>query len=193
MANGAEFKAALFALHERMLAGDPTLLGDVARLVLEPLKAQVRQAFRTVDDQLVEDGVADALLEYGRNPSQANATAGAGVLGFLVMRAKSRVIDTLRKDRRRDIAEAGYAHEMNPSAERGRGNLVALRRATTEHSAERPSASVSVPPPDVEDRLERESRVAEVLSGAKSEVDRSSTDDSLGRARDVALRSGAGH
>jgi len=40
----AEFYAALFALHERILAGEPTLLGDVARLVFEPLMAQLQSA-----------------------------------------------------------------------------------------------------------------------------------------------------
>lgn len=186
MAVGAEFYAALFALHERMLAGGPTPLGEVARLVLEPLTAKLRQEFGRVDDQLLEDGVADALLEYGKNPSQANATAGAGVMRFLVMRSKSRVIDAMRKNRRRDIAEAGYAHELNPSAERGRGNLVELRRASAEHGAEGLSASISVPPPDVEERLEREVQVEEVLAGAKSDLDRRLLEMMLAGVRETA-------
>jgi hypothetical protein len=186
MKAGAEFYAALFALHERMLAGDPTLLGDVARLVMQPLTAQLRQEFGTVDDQLIADGLADALMEYGKNPSAANATAGPGAMGFLVMRSKSRVVDAMRKGRRRDIAEAGYAHDLNPSTERARGNVVELRRVPAEHDTEDTSASVSVPPPDVEGRLDREARVAEVLAGAKSDVDRRLLEMMLEGIRDTA-------
>ena len=56
MPAGADFYAALFALHERMVAGDPTLLGDVAQLVLKPLIARLRREFRHVDDQLLQGG-----------------------------------------------------------------------------------------------------------------------------------------
>ena len=169
---GAEFYAALFALHERMLAGDPTLLGEVARLIYEPLTVQLRQEFRTPDHHLLDDGVADGLMEYGRNPSQANATTGAGVMGFLVMRSKSRVLDAKRKDGRREVAEVGYAHDLSPSAVRGQRNVVELLRARTEHDAQAQSEAVSVPPPDIEARLDREAQIEDVLAGAKSEVDR---------------------
>ena len=172
MATGAEFYAALFALHERMLAGDPTLLGEVARLVFEPLIAQLRQKFRGVDDQLLHERAADALMEYGRNPSQANATTGAGVMGFLMLRSKSRVIDRIRKERRRDVAEGAYAHGLDPSVKQGRGKSVELRRAQPEHGAEGLSDAVSVPPPDVEERLDQEAQIAWVLAGAKTDVDR---------------------
>lgn len=168
----AEFYAQLFALHERMLAGDPTLLGAVALLVFEPLMAQLRREFRDVDDQITTGGAVDALMEYAKTPAQANATNGSGVMGFIVLRAKSRVIDELRRERRRNLAEGKYAHDLDPSVERERGNAVELRRVRTEHDAEGLSAVVSMPPPDIEERLEREAQIKGVLAEAKSDVDR---------------------
>lgn len=168
----AEFYVALFALHERMLAGDPTLLSDVARLVIEPLVDQLQRDFPGVDDQLLQGGAVDALMEYGKDPSQANAAVGAGVMGFLVLRSKSRVTDGLRRERRRGLAEGRYAHGLDPSAEQDRGNPVELRRVRTEHPAEGLSEAVSVPPPDIEERLDQEAQVEEVLAGAESDLDR---------------------
>jgi hypothetical protein len=167
-----QFYAALYALHERMLQGDPTLLSDVARLVLDPLTQQLHTEFPHEDEQLLLGGAADALLEYGKNPTQANAHAGAGVLGFLVLRAKSRVRDGIRKERRREVAEARFAHGLQSSDERSRGNPVELRRVRTEHDAEGLSAALAAPSPDVEDRLEREAQIELVLASAESDLDR---------------------
>lgn len=186
MPDRAEFYAALFALHERMLAGDPTLLGDVARRVFDPLIAQLRGEFRNVDDQLLQECAAVALMEYGKKPSQAEPTAGAGVMGFLVLRSRSRVISALRKERRRDVAEAGYAHGLDPFGEASRGNPVELRRVRAEHGAEELSDSVSVPPPDIEERLDREAQIEEVLSGAKTDLDRSLLQMMLAGVRETA-------
>lgn len=172
MPAGAEFYAALMALHERMLAGDPTLLGEVARLIYEPLMAQLHREFRKVNDHLLHEGAVDALMEYAKDPSQANAKTGAGVMGFLMLRSKSRVIDGIRRERRQDEADGGYAHGLDPSAERDRGNVVELRRARAEHVTNEMSNAISVPPPDIEERLEREALVEAVLAGAESDLDR---------------------
>lgn len=182
----SEFYATLFALHERMSAGDPTLLGDVAQLVIEPLIGQLRRRFRHVDDQHLQDGAADALIEYGKNPAQANATAGAGVMGFLVKRSESRVKDRTRKEKQRDRAEGGYAHGLDPSAERDRGNVVELRRVRTEHDQEALNNAVSALPIDVEERLEREAQIKEVLAGTKTELDRRLLEMILAGVRETA-------
>ena len=172
MPAGERFYVALYRLHERMLDGDPTLLGDVARLVIDPLSQQLHREFPGVDDQLLQGGAADALIEYGKKPIQANAASGAGVLGFLLLRAKSRVKDGIRTERRREVAEARFAHGLEPSNERGRAKPVELRRVRTEHNAEELIDVVGTPPPDLEDRLEREAQIELVLASAKSDLDR---------------------
>ena len=164
-----KFYTELFTLHEQMLAGDPTLLADIARLVLESLIAQLRHEFREVDDHLLQEKAADALLEYGKDPSQANAKAGAGVMGFLVMRAKSRVISGIRKERRREQAEGRFAHGLG--ATKAAGNPVELRLVRGEHHSEGPSDTVSAPSLELEERLEIEARVQDVLAGAQSKID----------------------
>lgn len=171
MPAGERFYVALYRLHERMLDGDPTLLGDVARLVIDPLIQQLHKEFPGVDDQLLQGGAADALIEYGKNPIQANAASGAGVLGFLLLRAKSRVKDGIRIERRREVAEARFAHGLKPSNERGRTKPVELRRVRTEHNAEVIDV-VGTPPPELEDRLEREAQIELILASAKSDLDR---------------------
>lgn len=172
MPAGAEFYAALMALHEQMLAGNPTLLGEVARLVFDPLMATLHHEFRKVSDQVLNEGAVDALMEYAKEPTGANATTGAGVMGFLVLRAKSRVIDGIRRERHRDQAEGGYAHGLDPSAKRSRGNVVELRRARAEHVTDEMSNGLSVPTPDIEERLDREAQIEAVLAGAKNDLDR---------------------
>src|SRR5688572_25641241 len=91
----------LFTLHQRLLNGDPTPLGEIARLVYQPLTSMLHQSFPEVDDHILMEKVADAILEYGKKPHQARALAGAGVLGFLILRAQDRVKNELRRDKTR--------------------------------------------------------------------------------------------
>ena len=159
---------ALFSLHERLVAGDPTILGDVAKLVFEPLIAELRNEFRGVDDHVLQEKAAVALIEYGKAPSQANARAGAGVMGFLVLRARSRVMSELKRDRRREEAETRYANERH--RHRGHRNPVELRRVLSEHIEEDATEMLAEGLDPVEE-VERQARRSDVLEGAKTEVD----------------------
>lgn len=165
-----EFYTALFALHKRLLAGDPTLLGDIAKLVFEPLIAHLRHEIRNTDDHLLQEKAADAVIEYGKNPSQANATGGAGVMGFLVMRAKSRVFTGIRKERRHEEVKERYANELGTG--KSGGKPVELRLVPGEHYPDNPSDSAAhEASSDPVERLDLDARVNEVLAGAKTKLD----------------------
>jgi hypothetical protein len=178
MARRGEFYAALFVLHERLVSGDPSPLGDMAKMVLEPLTQQLRQkfpgsSFPQVDDHLLMEKAADALLEYGAAPSQANATSGAGVLGFLTLRATSRVKNALRRERARQRTEGRYAHGLGPRVRGEPNNPVELRLVHGEYAEEPPEARVPAPvAKDVTEVLEGQDRRENVLQGVGIELDR---------------------
>lgn len=158
----------VFTLHQQLLAGDPTLLADIAQLALEPLIALLRREFPDIDDHLLQEKAADALLEYGKNPAGANARSGAGVMGFLVMRGKSRVLSGIQRERRRERAEGYFAHGLRSDAIQ---NPVELRFVRGEHHSEGPSDTVAAPSTDPVERLDLETRVQDLLAGARSELD----------------------
>jgi hypothetical protein len=178
MARRGEFYAALFVLHERLVSGDPSSLGEVAKMVLEPLTKQLRQkfpgsSFPQVDDHLLMEKAADALLEYGSAPNQANATSGAGVLGFLTLRATSRVKNALRRERARQRTEGRYAHGLGPTVRGEPKNPVELRLVRGEYGEEPPEERVPAPvAKDLAEVLEGRDRRADVLQGVGNELDR---------------------
>jgi len=160
------------------MVGDPTALGDIAHLVYEPLTAQLRRefpehAYPEADIHLLLEKAADAMLEYGRVPAQANAKSGAGVLGFLVLRAKSRVQSALRRERTRREAEGRFAHGLTPSRRTDSGKPVELRLARAEHS-EQQAEGIAVPGDSESFDASRESsdRRDEVLRAVVDEQDR---------------------
>jgi hypothetical protein len=172
MPSRKDFYVALYTLHERLLVGDPTVLGDVAQLVFGPLIAHLRKDFSGEDDHMLQEKAADALLEYGRAPAQAGAESGAGVLGFLVLRARSRVLSALRREQRREVAEGRYAHDLGPTRRKGSANPVELRRAHGEHHSESVGETSPRFTEPADEALERQARVDDVLAGATDERDR---------------------
>ena len=161
----ATLYAQLFELHERLLAGDPTLLGDVATLVRDHLVVQLGAKLRGVDEHIIQEAANDALLEYGKSPGQANATSGAGVMGFLVLRGESRAKNALKRERRRQVVEGSFALGLGP----GRvDNPVELLPTHREHDTE----PLPDPSPDPLEDLDRRDRKSEVLDAATNAVDR---------------------
>jgi hypothetical protein len=165
MKEKAALYSELFGLHKRLVSGDPTLLGDVATLVLAPLKRHLHAKLRGVDEHVIQEACHDALLEYGKSPLKANATTGAGVMGFLVLRAESRAKNALKRERRRGDVEGRFASGLRP---KDPGNVVELAEHRREHEIE-PSTP---PTPDPLEHLERRDRRAELLDSATSPVDR---------------------
>lgn len=178
MSQSVHFYTALLTLHQQLMAGDPTPLAEIAQLVLEPLARQLHRkfpdhTFPSVDDHLTMQAAADALLEYGNAPAQANATSGAGVLGFLVLRGTSRLRNALRKERVQQRAEGRYAHGLRPGPRQKSTNPVELHRVRGEHGKdpleERAADTLPNDPAEVLDQLARRD---EVLEGIEAERDR---------------------
>lgn len=100
--------AQLFRIHCQLLAAGSdreALTAAVWRLVHGPISGQLRRWYPSHDEAVLSDGLTTAIVEYVEVPRQARATSGAGVLGFLRLRASSRVRDQLRRDSVRRKAE----------------------------------------------------------------------------------------
>jgi len=188
---GSEFFAALYDLHQRLIAGDPTLLAKIANLTYAPLIAGVRaefleHAFPRVDDHMIMEGAADALLEYGRMPAQARAHTGAGVFGFLLLRANSRVLNQMRKIRTRESAEGRYVLGLGPK-KRDPDNVVEHRPVRGEHRIKSEESGLeAASQADAGDAQESAVRQQEVLSAVSDDRDRRILEMILGGVRETA-------
>lgn len=114
VARPAEFYAQLLDLHRRRLAGDPTVISDIARLSFQHLFEALRrqfplQQYPTLDDAVLYEKAGEAILAYGHAPEKANAVKGAGVFNYLELRARSRVANYRRDEATRARYEAAFA------------------------------------------------------------------------------------
>ncbi|MCI0457637.1 MAG: hypothetical protein L0Z62_11755 [Gemmataceae bacterium] len=87
-------------LHERLLRGDRLASEELVRLMLPALQEEIVRRFPRVDEQLVSDGVIDALLDYCASPQQFDATQDVPLDRFLAT-AAWRNVDNLRIGERR--------------------------------------------------------------------------------------------
>jgi hypothetical protein len=108
--------AGLFALHERMLVGDPAAPNDLAHEVLDALVEHLQVSFSTTDRQALWDGIVTAFLDYAEDPAQCPAENGHDVFNFLTMVAWRRVRDVRRTSARRARWEGQYAAERHRPA-----------------------------------------------------------------------------
>lgn len=89
------------AIHERLLAADPTAPAELAEVILGPLKqALVARNPRIGDQTLLDDAVADALIDYIKKPERFDPDK-AGLFGYLEMAAQADLKNALAKRRRR--------------------------------------------------------------------------------------------
>lgn len=93
------------ALHARLLSGERSASEVVTRLLLAKLIAEVTRSYTRVDEQLIADGVIDALLDYCERPQQFDATHGISLDRFLVTTARQNVDNLLRSEHRRKARE----------------------------------------------------------------------------------------
>lgn len=96
---------ALLALHARLLSGDRVASEALARCLLPHLIADVGRAFPRADEQLVADGVTDALLDYAERPAQVDTGRGVPLDRFLAVASRRNVDNLLRGERRRKARE----------------------------------------------------------------------------------------
>lgn len=175
MSRDTSFYSAVYALHVRLLGGDPTLLGEIAALIYEPLLRQLRSEFPEhtnplADDQLLAEKAADAILDYGKAPAVAKATTGAGVLGFLAMRAKSRVQNGLRAERTRQRLEGRFAHGFGPGKDNNARKPVELPPPEGEYLGVSKGPSNRPQSPSAKDVERDEEHRDEELAGRRQEI-----------------------
>ncbi len=71
------------ALHRRLLDGDPLASEEAARFLLVPLAEETKRQYPRLDEQLINDAVVDALLDYLGDPSRADTSGGSGPRAYL--------------------------------------------------------------------------------------------------------------
>jgi RNA polymerase sigma-70 factor (ECF subfamily) len=96
---------ALCALHDRLLRGDRLASEELSRLLLPPLVEEIGRRFRTTDEQIISDGVIDAVLDYCGDPHQFNTDKGVPLDRFLAKAAWRNVENLLTGERRRKQRE----------------------------------------------------------------------------------------
>ncbi len=96
---------ALCALHDRLLRGDRLASEELARLLLLPLVEEIARRLRTTDEQIITDGVIDAVLDYCGDPQKFNTDKGVPLDRFLATAAWRNVQNLLTGERRRKERE----------------------------------------------------------------------------------------
>lgn len=133
---------ALLALHRRLLDGDRVASEELIALLLSPLTDRLARRFPHTDEQLIADGIVDALLEYCAQPDRFDAERGVPLDRFLSTAAWRNIANSLRGEHRRkareEKAHAAYGEPLvalDPTA----GNLL-----QQEESAQRRRREVEV-------------------------------------------------
>lgn len=119
-------RAALLALHGRLLGGDRLASGPLAQALLPFLFGEVARKFPRMDDQLVADGVIDAVLDYCARPQQFDASHGVPLDQFLAVAARRNVSNLLRGEHRRKERErkvGGEKREADVALDPAAGNI----------------------------------------------------------------------
>jgi hypothetical protein len=93
------------ALHERLVAGDPTASAELAERYLPPLTERLLRARRDVrDPQLVQQAVIDAVFSYIERPQQYHPERGS-LESYLLMAARGDLDNALRAERRHSLRD----------------------------------------------------------------------------------------
>lgn len=95
----------LHQLHERLLAGDRLASEELSRLLLIPLSQEIGKRFPKVDEQIVSDGVIDAVLDYCTCPGKFDISRDVPLERFLAAAAWRNVDNLLIGERRRKFRE----------------------------------------------------------------------------------------
>lgn len=91
----------LLELHRRLCDGDRTASEMLAELILEPLVEALSRRFPRTDEQIIWDGVVEAVLDYCTRPHQFDAERGVPLDHFLLMASTRNLQNLLRGETRR--------------------------------------------------------------------------------------------
>jgi RNA polymerase sigma-70 factor (ECF subfamily) len=92
-------------LHERLLEGDRLASEELSRLLLVSLVEEVHGRLRTTDEQLITDGVVDAVLDYCARPAQFDPARDVPLDRFLANAGWRNVQNLLTAETRRKQRE----------------------------------------------------------------------------------------
>lgn len=106
----------LLMLHRRLLAGDRTVSEEVASLLLPPLVQEVAFKFPQTDEQIIWNGVSDAVFDYCARPHQFDESRSVPLDRFLQKAAWRNVANSLRGENRRKAREEKAGQEYVASA-----------------------------------------------------------------------------
>jgi RNA polymerase sigma-70 factor, ECF subfamily len=116
----------------RLRNGDPTAPSDLAELVLDPLTRKLRARFPNLDDpSLVDDAVADAVLNYAERPDQFDP-GKRGLFGYLEMSARGDLMNALAAVKRRRQRERSLDIVELPLERRNKASMTREPSATLE-------------------------------------------------------------
>jgi hypothetical protein len=101
-------------LHERVLIGHPAAVEALIERLLPILTSLVQRSFPRASEDLVMNGVEDALLEYARAPRKFDPSRGVPLLAFLRLAAVRNVSNLVRGESRRRARERKLAEEAEP-------------------------------------------------------------------------------
>ncbi len=116
----------LLALHERLLRGDRLASEELARLLLPSLQEELARRFPRADEQLVSDGVIDAVLDYCASPQQFDPGKDVPLDRFLATAAWRNVDNLLvgdRRRRRRERKAGGEKREADVALDHAARNI----------------------------------------------------------------------
>ena|SRR5947209_1212158 len=136
--------AVLLTLHSRLLAGDRVASGTLCGILLAPLQAELQRRFPGTDDQVISDGVIDAVLDYCTRPGQFDLDRTVPLDRFLATAAWRNIDNLLRGETRRKIREqkAGRKkREPDDALDPAAGNT---QRADAEQAEKTMTAMLSV-------------------------------------------------
>lgn len=95
-----ETRAALDAIHRRLLSGSPTASLELFKAALGPLTRYVRRHFPTLEEEQAHDIATDAILAHVADPARCDLARGS-LQAFLWNMAHRDAQDLIRKRRRR--------------------------------------------------------------------------------------------
>jgi hypothetical protein len=101
----------VWSLHCSLLAGEPAAPDSFAGAILETLAADVARQFHTVSEDIITQAAIDAVWDHLQNPSKCRATTGSGIIAYIRGMAHKKVLDELRRERRRHAREESWARE----------------------------------------------------------------------------------
>src|SRR5262245_26572683 len=117
----------LHTLQDRLLLGDRLASEELSRLVLPALLEETARRFPRLDEQLVSDGVIDAVLDYCTRPQQFDAGKNVPLDRFLATAAWPNGDHRGRGERRRKRRErkvGGEKREADVALDPVAGNIL---------------------------------------------------------------------